>query len=78
MGYEQKFIGMADNFYTEDFGFPKIILYEEVKRNMFKYLYREIVMFGTGSLLMIVAFQLRLIVSYWQYYKHQANILLQD
>ena len=76
--YEQKFVSMADNFYTEDFGFPKIILYDDIKRHLFKYLYTEIVLFGTGSLIMISAFQIRLIISYWQYYKHQANARLQD
>jgi hypothetical protein len=74
--YTQKFISLADNFYIEDFGFPKVILYDPV--SLFRYLYRELVFFGTGSLIMISAFQLRLIISYWQYYKHQATRLLED
>jgi hypothetical protein len=78
MHHEQRLIAMADNFYTEDFGFPKVIMYDDVKKDMFSYLHKEIVFFGTGSLLMIIAFQLRLIASYWQYYKHQANARLQD
>lgn len=75
--YEQKFITMADNFYTEDFGFPKVIMYDNVKEQLFKYLYTELVLFTTASLIMISAFQIRLIVSYWQYYKHQADSLLE-
>ena len=78
MGYEQKFLAMTDNFYIEDFGFPKVIMYENVKQDFFKYLYKEILLFGTGSLLMIAAFELRIIISYWQLYKHNANIRLQD
>jgi len=77
MSNEQKLLSLADNFYIEDFGFPKVIMYEPVKITMFKYLYKELVAFGTGSLVMISAFQLRLILSYWQYYKHQANSLLE-
>ena len=77
MSNEQKLISLADNFYIEDFGFPKTIMFEPVKIQMFKYLYKELVVFGTGSLIMLSAFQLRLILSYWQYYKHQANTLLE-
>ena len=76
--YEQKFLWLTDNFYTEDFGFPKVILYDATKQHLFKYLYTEIVFFGTGSLVATAAFQLRLIISYWQYYKHQADARLQD
>lgn len=78
MQYEQKFILKLDNFYTEDLGFPKIILYDEIKRDLFNYLSKELLLFGTGSLVVIVAFQLRLIVSYFQYYKHQASRMLED
>jgi hypothetical protein len=74
---ELKFIQLADNFYTEDFGFPKVILYDNLKEDLFKYLYQELVAFGTASLIMISAFQMRLIISYWQYYKHQADTLLE-
>ena len=76
--YEQKLISLADNFYLEDFGFPKVFISDIMKRNLIKYAYTEIVFFGTGSLVTLSAFQLRLIVSYWQYYKHQANALLED
>lgn len=74
----QKLISMADNFYLEDFGFPHVFITDEVKRGFFKYLYTEVVLFGTGSLITLSAFQLRLIISYWQYYRHQANMLLED
>ncbi len=76
--YEQRLITLADNFYTEDFGFPKVILFDADKQRLFKYLYSEIVFFGTGSLVLTAAFQFRLIISYWQYYKHQADARLQD
>lgn len=75
---EQKLISMADNFYIEDFGFPHVFINELAKRELFKYLYTEIVFFSTGSLITLSAFQIRLIISYWQYYKHQANALLED
>ena len=74
----QKFIGLADNFFIEDFGFPKVIIYEDMKRELFDYLYSELVLFGTAALVMLSAFQLRLILSYWQYYKHAANRMLED
>ena len=73
-----RFILFAVNFYLEDFGFPKVFITESVKRDLFKYMYTEIVLFSTGSLITLSAFQLRLILSYWQYYKHQANLLLED
>jgi hypothetical protein len=76
--YEQKLISLADNFYIEDFGFPKVFIDDTMKRELFKYLYTEIVLFSTGSLVTLSAFQIRLIISYWQYYKHQANMLLED
>ena len=75
---EQKLISMADNFYLEDFGFPHVFINDLAKHDLFKYLYTEIVLFGTGSLITLSAFQIRLIISYWQYYKHQANARLQD
>jgi hypothetical protein len=78
LGNLQKFMAMADNFYIEDFGFPKVIMYENVKQDFFKYLYKEIVFFGTSGLLMILALELRIIIAYWQLYKHNANIRLQD
>jgi hypothetical protein len=78
MHQEQKFVSLGDNFYTEDFGFPKVIMYDNVKLQLFKYLNTELMVFGTGSLIMISAFQMRLIISYWQYYKHKANALLES
>lgn len=78
MQHEQKFILKLDNFYTEDLGFPKIILYDDLKRDLFSYLSKEILLFGTGSLVMIIAFQMRLIVSYFQYYRHEASRMLED
>jgi hypothetical protein len=69
---------MADNFYIEDFGFPRVFIIEISKRDLFKYLYTELVFFSTASLVTLSAFQIRLIISYWQYYKHQANMLLED
>jgi hypothetical protein len=75
---EQKLISMADNFYIEDFGFPRVFINEISKRDLFKYLYTELVFFSTASLVTLSAFQIRLIISYWQYYKHQANMLLED
>ena len=55
-----------------------VIIYEDVKRELFDYLYKELVLFGTGALVMLSAFQVRLIISYWQYYKHAANRMLED
>jgi hypothetical protein len=78
MQQEQKFLMFIDSFYTEDFGFPKVIMYDHVKENLFKYLYTEIVLFGTGSLIMIVVFNLRLIISWWQFYKYKASSMLED
>lgn len=73
---EQQFLMFYDNFYTEDFGFPKVIMYDEVKNKLFAYLRTEIILFGTGSLLMIIAFNFRLLISWWQYYRQRANTLL--
>lgn len=75
---EQKLISLADNFYLEDFGFPHVFINDTAKRDLIKYIYTETVFFATASLVTLSAFQLRLIVSYWQYYKHQANALLED
>ncbi|MCW5907949.1 MAG: hypothetical protein KIS94_08835 [Chitinophagales bacterium] len=74
---EQQFLMFYDSFYTEDFGFPKVIMYDEVKDELFAYLRTEIILFGTGSLLMIVALNFRLLISWWQYYKQRANALLE-
>ena len=76
--YEQVFVSVADNFNTLDFGFPKVIMYDQVKIDFFKYLYKEFAFFGAGSLVTISAFQMRLIISYWQYYSHKSNTLLES
>lgn len=73
-----KVIGIADNFYIEDFGFPKVIIYEDMKRELFDYLYKELVFFGSAALVTLSAFQLRLIISYWQYYQHAASRMMED
>ena len=75
---EQKLLGRLDDFYLEDFGFPKVIMYDDVKRELFSYLSAEIVISSTASLIMIAAFELRLIISYWQYYKHETSRMLED
>jgi len=78
MQQEQRFMSLFENSYIEDFGFPKVILYEGIKQQLFKYIYSIIVLFGTGSLIMISIFNLRLIVSWWQLYKYKASALLED
>lgn len=76
--YEQKLLEYLDNFYTEDFGFPKIILYDELKEELFGHL-RLLVMFcGTGSILMLVALNFRLILSWWQFYKYKSDMMLEE
>lgn len=77
MQKQQQFLMFTENFYTEDFGFPKVIMYDNVKEELFRYLRTEIILFGTGSLIMIVAFNFRLLISWWQYYKHRAGSLLE-
>lgn len=74
----QKLLVKLDNFYTEDLGFPKVILYDDLKRQLFDYMYTEVAFFGTASLVLLIALQLRLIISYWQYYKHAASRMLED
>jgi hypothetical protein len=78
MQQEQKFMSLFENSYIEDFGFPQVILYEDIKQQLFKYIYSVIVLFGTGSLIMISIFNLRLIVSWWQLYKYKASAMLED
>ncbi len=78
MHHLQKLLVKLDNFYTEDLGFPKVILFDDMKRDLFDYMYTEIAFFGTASLVLLLALQLRLIVSYWQYYKHAASRMLED
>lgn len=74
----QKIMLRLDNFFTEDLGFPRVILFEDMKTELFKYLNTEVVFFGTASMVLILAFQMRLIISYWQLYKHQASRMLED
>ncbi|HWB62583.1 MAG TPA: hypothetical protein VG603_03660, partial [Chitinophagales bacterium] len=40
--HEQKLLSLMDNFYTEDFGFPKVILFEADKQKLLKYIYKEV------------------------------------
>lgn len=77
---EQKLIGLLDNFYTEDFGFPVqgVIMYDHIKEKLFEYLRFVIQFFGTGSLIMIVIFNVRLLVSWWQFYKYKSSRLMED
>ncbi len=74
----QKVMGLMENMYTEDIGFPKVILFEADRAALFTYVYNVVVLFGTGAVLMIVAFNLRLIISWWQFYKYKANTLMED
>lgn len=74
----QKIMLRLDNFFTEDLGFPKVILFEDMKTELFKYLNTEVVLFGSASLILIMAFQVRLVISYWQLYKHEASRMLED
>ncbi|MFN8287408.1 MAG: hypothetical protein U0V74_11665 [Chitinophagales bacterium] len=74
----QKYLGLMDNFYTEDFGFPKVILYDEDKTHLLKYIYNVIVFFGTASLIMIIALNVRIIIAWWQFYKYKSSALLDD
>jgi hypothetical protein len=78
MHNEQRLIIRLDDFFLEDFGFPKVIMYEDVKQRLFSYMTGELVFFATASLVMIAAFEVRLIISYWQYYKHEASRMLED
>lgn len=78
MQQEQKLLMLYDNLYVEDFGFPKVIMFDNVKQELFNYLYTEVVLFGTGALLMIVAFNFRLLISWWQFYRAKASVMLED
>ncbi len=78
MAQEQRFVMYIDNFYTEDFGFPRVFMFDDVKQNLYRYLYTEIILFGTASLVMITAFNMRLLISWWQFYKYRASSLLED
>ncbi len=73
MREEQQLLEYLDNFYTEDFGFPKIILYDHLKEELFSHLRILVVFCGTGSLLMLVALNLRLVLSWWQFYKYKSD-----
>lgn len=80
MQQEQKFIGLLDIFYTEDFGIPKqyVIFYDDVKTDFFKYLRTELIFSSTTALIAIAALNLRLIISWWQFYKHKAAVMLEE
>lgn len=64
---ERTLLSIVDDFNMQDFGFPKVIMYDSVKEALFSYLYKEIVFFSTATLVLIVVFQLRLLISYWQF-----------
>jgi len=64
---ERNLLSVVDDFYVLSIGFPKVIMYEEVKEQLFKYLQTEVILFGTASLTLNVALQIRIIVSYWQF-----------
>ncbi|MCS6934066.1 MAG: hypothetical protein NZM35_02805 [Chitinophagales bacterium] len=78
--YEQKFLSLLDNFFTEDFGFPRegVIMYHDVKERFFKYLSTQLIFSNTAALIMIVAFNIRLIISWWQLYKYKSSMLMED
>ena len=78
MQSQMEFIAKLDDFYTEDFGFPKVMIDDVAKRALFEYLNYALILFGTTSLLMITAFQFRIIISYWQLYKYKASRMLED
>lgn len=65
---EQDLFRLFDNFETHDFGFPQnnVFMTPEVKKELFDNLKLSVNFFATGALLMTVAFQLRIILSYWK------------
>lgn len=77
---EQKFLGLMNNYYVEDFGFLKqgVFMFDDVRKELMQYIYLIIVLFGTGSALMIAAFNVRLLISWWQFYKYRAGVLMDD
>lgn len=78
MGQEQRFLMLIDNFFIEDFGVAWVALTPDETQWLFRYIYTEIVLFGTGSLIMIFMFNARLIISAWQFYKYKADKVLSD
>lgn len=73
MGEEQKFLMRVDNFFVEDFGMAWKAMSLVEAEKLLKYIYNEIVLFGTSALIMIFLFNARIIVSAWQFYKHKAD-----
>lgn len=78
MQQEQSMLMFIDDYDIKAFGWPKVIMYDEVIQYLFRYIYRLVTLFGTASLILLVVFNLRLIVSWWQFYKYKANTLLED
>ena len=77
---EQKFLGLMNNYFVEDFGFLKqgVFMFDDVRQELMRYIYTIIVLFGTGSALMIAAFNVRLLISWWQFYKYKAGVLMDE
>lgn len=73
MGEEQKFLMRVDNFFVEDFGLAWKELSLVQAEKLMRYIYTEIVLFGTGALIMIFIFNARIIISAWQFYKYKAD-----
>jgi hypothetical protein len=73
MGEEQKFLMRIDNFFVEDFGMAWKELSMVEAEKLMRYIYTEIVLFGTGALIMIFLFNARIIISAWQFYKYKAD-----
>lgn len=78
MGEEQKFLMLIDNFFISEFGPAKKVLTGDETQWLFRYIYTEIVLFGTGTLIMIFMFNARIIVSAWQFYRYKADKVLSD
>lgn len=67
----QKLTGMWDNFILSDFGLPKMPVSSADEERIMRYIYTEVTIFGTGSMLMLLVFQLRLILVYWKSQAHR-------
>ena len=63
----------VDNFFVEDFGMAWKELSMVEAEKLMRYIYSEIVLFGTGALIMIFVFNARIIISAWQFYKYKAD-----
>jgi hypothetical protein len=65
---EQELFRLFDSFETHDFGYPQqnVFMTPETKLRLFDYLKLSVNFFGTGAMLMTIALQLRIILSYWK------------